>query len=138
MRRLLILLIVLVAPVLYAQRRRAIVVPSVPPCSMVEGTPGVTFTRDEGATLAPVAQPLQGTAYTYGLAALDVPRTFLSFHGNTLSMSSDDGCHWNAIGNYTADFPPTITAAKGGRAYIWSDNRQFLLRYDSRGVKALK
>jgi hypothetical protein len=138
MRRLLILLTVFLAPVLYGQRRRAVVVQSFPPCSVVEGTPGVTFTRDEGATLAPVAQPLQGTVYTYGLAALDVPRTFLSFHGNTLSISSDDGCHWSAVGNYSADFPPTITAAKGGRAYIWSDNRQFLLRYDNGQVKTLK
>jgi hypothetical protein len=36
------------------------------------------------------------------------------------------------------DFPPRITAAKGGRAYAWSDNRTFLVRYDSRGAVKLK
>ena len=131
-------MLVLVAPVMTAQRRRAAVPMLFPPCSIIQGTPGVTFSRDEGRTLTPIAQPLAGTAYTYGLAALDVPHTFLSFHSNTLSISTDDGCHWTSLGDYAADFPPTITAAEGGRAYIWSDNRQFLLRYDRRGVVALK
>jgi hypothetical protein len=139
MRRILTLsLIVLIAPVLYAQRRRAAIVTPFPPCSLIEGTPAVTFTRNEGATLTPIEQPLQGTAYTYGLAALDVPRMFLSFHGNTLSVSSDDGCHWRAVGSYSAEFPPSIAAANGGRAYVWSDNRQFLLRYDNGVVTTLK
>jgi len=138
MLRTLSLLMVIIAPVMYAERRRAAVVVPFPPCSIVEGTPAVTFTRDEGRTLAPVAQRLSGTGYTYGLAALDVPHTFLSLHKQTLSISTDDGCHWRAIGDYVADFPPTITAAQGGRAYIWSNNRQFLLRYDSTGVTTLK
>ena len=138
MRRILILLLVLGAPVVYGQRRRSIIQTFFPPCSVVEGTPGVTFTRDEGQTLAPVAERLSGVAYTYGLTFLDVPHTMLSFHRETLSISNDNGCHWRALGDYRADFPPTITAAAGGRAYIWSDNRRFLLRYDSRGVTTLK
>ena len=131
-------MLLITAPVMYGQRRRAVVQTFFPPCTVVEGTPGVTFTRDEGQTLAPIAQDLRGVAYTFGLTFLDIPHTMLSFHRSTLSISNDDGCHWRAIGDYTADFPPTITAAKGGRAYIWSDNRQFLLRYDERGVTSLK
>ena len=138
MRRILTLLLLVAAPLAFGQRRRAAAPPLFPPCSVVEGTPGVTFSRNEGGTLARMAQPLRGTAYTYGLAALDVPHTLLSFHGPTLSISRDDGCHWTPLGDYVADFPPSITAAPGGRAYIWSDNRQFLLRYDDNGVVALK
>jgi hypothetical protein len=37
-----------------------------------------------------------------------------------------------------AEFPPSITPAPGGRAYAWSENRSFLVRYDSRGAKTLK
>ena len=138
MRRILTLLLLAAAPVMSAQRRRAITPPSYPPCSIVEGTPGVTFTRDEGNSLSPVAQRLEGVAYTYGLAALDIPDTLLSWHGSTLSISSDAGCHWRSLGDYPYDFPPSITAAPGGRAYIWSDNRLFLMRYDERGVVTLK
>jgi len=138
MRRILTLLLLVAAPFVSGQRRRAVIPPDLPPCFMVDGTPAVTFTRDHGRTLAPIAQRLEGIGYTYGLAALDVPRTLLSWHRDTLSISTDAGCHWRALGDYTSDFPPTITAAQGGQAYIWSDNRPFLMRYDSGGVVTLK
>ena len=109
-----------------------------PGCTMITGTPAVTFTRDEGRTLAPSSEPLSGIGYTYGLAALDTPGTLLSWHKNTLSISTDHGCSWRALGDYATDFPPSITAARGGRAFAWSDNREFLLRYDSRGPAVLK
>lgn len=106
---------------------------------MVTGTPAVTFTRDEGRTLAPVAQTLTGFAYTYGLAPLDAS-TLLAWHRNDLLISNDNGCSWGVVTTSTEwDFPPTITpAGSSGRAYIWSDNRRFLMRYDSRGVVKLK
>lgn len=138
MRRILTLLLLAATPVMSAQRRRAVVPPAFPPCVTVEGTPAVTFTRDQGRTLAPVAQRLEGIGYTYGLAALDVPQTLLSWHRDTLSISTDAGCHWRALGDYSSDFPPSITAAEGGRAYIWSDRRLFLMRYDADGVVTLK
>ncbi|MGZ7032593.1 MAG: WD40/YVTN/BNR-like repeat-containing protein [Thermoanaerobaculia bacterium] len=138
MRRTVFIFVLMIAPLAMGQRRRAVVPVAFPPCSTIEGTPAVTFTRDEGRNLAPTALRLEGTGYTYGLAALDVPHTLLSFHRSTLSISNDDGCHWSALGDFTADFPPSITAAQGGRAYIWSDNRVFLMRYDSNGVVSLK
>ena len=129
----------LALPLAAQSRRRATIAPvAFPGCSVVNGTPGVTFTRDEGRTLAPVAQPLTGIGYTYGLAVLDTPRTMLSWHKSTLSISHDNGCTWQPLGDFAFDYPPSITAARGGRAFAWSDNRQFLLRYDSRGVMALK
>jgi photosystem II stability/assembly factor-like uncharacterized protein len=126
-------------PLAAQARRRATTAPvPFPGCSVVNGTPAVTFTRDEGRTLAPVAQALTGVGYTYGLAALDTPGTMLSWHKATLSLSHDYGCSWQPVGDWQTDFPPTITAARGGRAFAWSDNREFILRYDSRGAVVLK
>jgi len=126
-------------PLAAQSRRRATTQPvPFPGCTIVNGTPAVTFTRDEGRTLTPTAQPLSGIGYTYGLAALDTPGTMLSWHKSTLSISQDNGCSWQPVGDFETDFPPTITPARGGRAFAWSDNRQFILRYDSRGAKVLK
>jgi len=85
-----------------------------------------------------MAEPLTGIGYTYGIAALDTPGTLLSWHKSTLSISTDSGCSWRPIGDWAIDFPPTITAARGARAFAWSDNREFLLRYDARGASQLK
>jgi photosystem II stability/assembly factor-like uncharacterized protein len=98
----------------------------------------VSFTRDEGRTFAPRATALGGIAYTYGLAALDTPGVLLSWHRDTLSSSRDDGCSWTPVGSFVTDFPPRIEPARGGRAYAWSDNRAFFLRYDERGARQLK
>jgi hypothetical protein len=127
MRRLLILTLLFSTAALAAPRRRVIG----QPCSLITGTPGVTITRNEGVTLTPNAEPLTGVGYTYGLAALDAT-TLLAFHKDTLSLSTDGGCSWRPLGQWQTDFPPSITSAGGGRAFVWSDNRDsFLLRYDA-------
>ncbi len=133
------LLIAVAVPAFSEVRRRtAAPPPPFPGCTSVTGTPAVTFTRDEGRTLANVTEPLTGIGYTYGVAPLDTRGTLLSWHKSTLSISTDNGCSWRAIGDWTIDFPPAITAARGGRAFAWSDNRDFFLRYDSRGATQLK
>ena len=138
-RRILLLLIVLLALPLAAERRRAVRSPELyPHCAMITGTAAVTFTRDEGRTLAPSSESLQPIAYTYGLAALD-DDSLIAWHRDDLLVSTDAGCSWRVVATIPgADFPPTITAAPGGRAYAWSDNRSFLVRYDSRGAVPLK
>ncbi|HEV7238534.1 MAG TPA: dispase autolysis-inducing protein [Thermoanaerobaculia bacterium] len=106
---------------------------------MITGTAAVTFTLDQGRTLVPSAEPLTPIAYTYGLAALEETDTFMAWHRDDLLVSNDAGCSWRVVANLPgADFPPTITAAPGGRAYAWSENRSFLVRYDSRGTVKLK
>lgn len=111
-----------------------------PQCAMVTGTAAVTFTLDEGATLAPSAVPLVPVSYTWGLAAmLDDDETLVAWNRNDLLISTDAGCSWRVAATIEgSDFPPTITAAPGGRAYAWSENRKFLVRFDSRGAKTLK
>lgn len=135
-----LLLLVSTVPVFASRRRAATPRESHPPCSMVTGTAGVTFTRNEGRTLAPSTAPRRPLAYTYGLAAmLDEPHTLMAWHGNDLLISKDDGCSWRVEATFDDwDFPPSLTPARGGRMYAWSDNRAYLVRYDSRGAKKLK
>ena len=123
-----------------ATRRRAAKSAEVfPVCSMVTGSAAITFSRDHGRTLAPTAERLSGIGYTFGLAALDEKDTLLAWHRSDLLISTDAGCSWRVVATFAdVDIPPTITAAKGGRAYAWSDNRRFLVRYDSRGAVKLK
>jgi hypothetical protein len=139
-RRLTILVLILAALPAAAKRRAVAVTPPFPPCAMVTGTAAVTFTHDFGQTLAPSAEPLRPIAYTYGLTPmLDEPDTFLAWHRDDLLISTDAGCSWRVEATVEgSDFPPRITPARGGRAYAWSDNRRFLVRYDSRGTKVLK
>ena len=106
---------------------------------MITGTGAVTFTHDEGRTLAPSSESMTPIAYTWGLVALDEPDTLLAWHKSDLLLSTDGGCSWRVAAHIEGwDFPPTLTAAKGGRAYAWSENRSFLYRYDSRGAVSLK
>src|SRR5512142_1597435 len=69
-RRTLLVLFLIATPVVAGERRRSVAFPhSFPSCTVVTGTPAVTFTRNWGQTLAPVAERLEGVGYTYGLAA---------------------------------------------------------------------
>ncbi|MGZ8867306.1 MAG: WD40/YVTN/BNR-like repeat-containing protein [Thermoanaerobaculia bacterium] len=137
-RVLTVLAIALLAHPAVANRRRS-VTPSFPPCTVITGTAAVTFTRDAGRTLAPSTETLEGIGYTYGVAALDEPGVLLAWHRDDLLISRDHGCSWLPFQTIPgADFPPRLTAAQGGRAYGWSDNRRFLIRYDARGVVNLK
>jgi hypothetical protein len=124
------------------ERRRTTSPKPFPPCTTVTGTAAVTFTRDGGRTLAPTSERLEGIGYTYGLAALDKGngKSFLAWHKTALLLSEDAGCSWSEVARFDdlETFPPQITAAKGGRAYAWSENGRFLVRYDARGVVRLK
>ena len=123
-----------------APRRRAAAQPPLfPPCSMITGTAAVTFTSDYGRTLAPSAQSLSGIGYTYGVVTLDEPGAVLAWHRDDVLLSGDHGCTWRVVATVPgADFPPALAAARGGRAYAWSENRFFLARYEHGGVVTLK
>jgi hypothetical protein len=139
-RSILLVVLSLVAGSALAARRHIAGAPggSFPGCAVVSGTPAVTFTVDGGRTLAPTVQQFSTLGYTYGLAALDSPATLLAWHQSSLLISTDDGCSWRSIFSYDSPdlFPPRIQAAKGGGAYIWSDNRDSvpLFRYDPSGT----
>lgn len=107
-----------------------------PACQSVTGTSAVTFTLDEGATLAPTPGQLSGIGYTWGLAALDTPNTLLAEHQGHLLRSEDAGCSWTEIATLAGGIFK-LTAAPGGRAYAWVDNGAAFYRIDGDGVHPL-
>jgi hypothetical protein len=142
-RRTAVLLSLLVLAALPAlARRRAVSPPRAlyPACSMVTGNSAVTFTRNEGQTLAPFAAPPPPIAYTYGLASMiDEADTLVAWHRDDLLISDNAGCSWRIAATVAgSDFPPRLEPARGGRVYAWSENREFFVRYDSRGAVKLR
>jgi photosystem II stability/assembly factor-like uncharacterized protein len=141
-RRTALLLALFVVLALPAAARRRAVTPreQYPPCSMVTGSSAVTFTRNDGWTLAPFAVSPQPIAYTYGLAAMvDEIDTLVAWHRDDLLLSTDAGCSWRVVATIEgSDFPPKLVTARGGRVYAWSENRLFFVRYDSRGAVKLR
>lgn len=99
-----------------------------PACAAIMGTNAVTFTSDEGATLAPTPGQLQGTVYT-SVVALDTPNRLLATAMDKLLSSSDAGCTWTEVATLQGA-PFKLTAAAGGRAYAWQDNGDALYRLD--------
>ena len=141
MKRFVLLFLVVILALPAAARRRAVTPrQQYPPCSMVTGSSAVTFTRNDGWTLAPFAAAPQPIAYTYGLAAMiDEIDTLVAWHRDDLLLSTDAGCSWRVVATVEgSDFPPKLEPARGGRVYAWSENRLFLVRHDSRGAVKLK
>ncbi|WNG50526.1 exo-alpha-sialidase [Archangium minus] len=116
------------------EQQKALAGWTVPTCSHITGTNAISFTRDEGATLASTGT-LTGTVYTPGLVALDTANTLLAVHANSVIRSTDAGCTWSSIGTVPAGL--TLTAAAGGRAYAWAENGSGLYRIEGTTITAL-
>ena len=102
----------------------------VPACATVSGTSAVTFSNDDGETVAPSsAPPLTGVAYTFGLTVLDTPNNVLADNDGHLLLSTDAGCSFTDVG-VTGVPAAVLTAAKSGLAYGYVDNDAGLYRYD--------
>jgi hypothetical protein len=100
-----------------------------PACATISGTAAVTFTRDEGQTLAPTAETLTPIGYTFGLVALDTPNVLLAEHKGSILRSEDAGCTWKTVGAVGGS-PLVLVAAQGDRAYAFKDNDAPLYRID--------
>lgn len=107
-----------------------------PECSQVTGTWAVTFTSDDGATVAPGEGTLGGVAYTYGLAALDTPNVLVAEHAGRLLRSVDAGCSWTDIGAAPQTIM-TLVAAPQGRVYGYGGSSDVLFRLDETTVSPL-
>jgi len=81
-----------------------------PPCIRVAGTAAVTFTTNEGATVAPTEGELTGVKYTRGLAALS-ESTLLAVHDGALLRSTDAGCNWTRIGTLPYEYVALVAAS---------------------------
>jgi len=112
-----------------------------PSCKSISGSSSVAITSNEGATLITSGKPLRPTTYAYGLAVLpDVPNTMYLAHDRVLLRSTNAGCRWTEVGTVptTSDgFPISLVAARGDRAFSWSDNRNDLARIDGTTITTL-
>ena len=107
-----------------------------PDCDMVTGTGAVTFTFDEGNTLAPMDGQILPVTYTFGLVALGQPGALLAASGDQILASSDAGCSWDSVGQITGG-TPVLRAAGDTRAYGFVDNGEGLTRIDDGVITAL-
>ncbi len=107
-----------------------------PTCTTITGSGGVTFSRDQGATLAPTSPVLTATKYTMGIAVLGEPGRIVAGHDGEVILSLDSGCTWTSIGTTDGE-TMVLTAAGAKRAYGFGDNRTALVRIDDATVTKL-
>lgn len=108
---------------------------TVPTCTTVEGPGAVTFTHDEGASLAATGA-LTPVTYTFGLVALGEPDTLLASSAGALLRSEDAGCTWAEI----AELPHPLLRLERGPddvVYGWFDNEDVVARIDAGVVTTL-
>jgi hypothetical protein len=107
-----------------------------PSCSAVRGTAYVTYSKDEGKTLAPVADEMSGNVNTTGLVALTKDLLYVENQGEIL-QSRNGGCTWLPIGavNYS---PLTLTAGGTSRVYAWGDNANYFARIEGGTITELR
>lgn len=111
-----------------------------PACDSVIGTGAVSFSHDEGATLAPMDQQIVPVTYTFGLVALSEPGFLLASSKAEILASTDAGCTWHSIGPASGPNSSSLRLQAAGdvRAYGWGDNDIALLRVDGEAITALK
>jgi len=110
-----------------------------PNCDSVTGTGAVSFSADQGATLAPMDQVIKPVTYTFGLVALGKPGAMLAGSGQKLLASSDAGCSWHEIGPGAGPNTPAmrLRAAGDTRAYAYGDNDSVIVRVDDEVITKL-
>lgn len=110
-----------------------------PTCNSVTGTGAVSFSADQGATLAPMDQVITPVTYTFGLVALGKPGAMLAGSGEKLLASADAGCSWHEIGAGTGPNSPALRLRAAGdtRAYAFGDNDVVIVRIDDEVITKL-
>lgn len=110
-----------------------------PACASVTGTGAVTFSFDQGATVAPMDQQIVPVHYTFGLVALGKPGAMLAGSGQQILASSDAGCSWHSIGMGAGPNAPALILRAAGdtRAYAFGDNDPTIVRVDDEQITKL-
>jgi len=103
----------------------------VPTCNRIQGTNAVSYTTDEGLTLARTRR-MTGFVFTRGLVTLDIGNTLLATstvsNQNSVLRSEDAGCSWEQVASIPDSAALFLTAAPGGEAYGWSRGRDMIYR----------
>ncbi|MEW6413153.1 MAG: T9SS type A sorting domain-containing protein [Candidatus Zixiibacteriota bacterium] len=112
----------------------------VPTCTRISGTPAVTYTTDDGVTMATTSL-LRGIVYTYGLVALDEANVLLASsmtsQGTSILRSDDAGCSWKEVTLLGVNELLLLKAAPGGKAYGYSRGRDTFYRIEGQAVYTL-
>ncbi len=110
-----------------------------PACDGVTGTGAVTFSFDQGATVAAMDQAIVPVTYTFGLVALGKPGAMLAGSKQEILASSDAGCSWHSIGPTPANNAPALMLRAAGdtRAYGFGDNDSAIVRIDDEVISKL-
>lgn len=99
-----------------------------PQCGVVQGDGSVTFTRSDGAFLAPTTTAVSPVAYPR-LVALDTPNTLVAVAKRSIQRSTDAGCTWRQIAGTELNLATyDLAAGPGGTAYAYGVNDQPVYR----------
>lgn len=98
----------------------------VPACAVVRGGGGgLTYTHDNGKTMASTGQHLYETTYTFSLVALGSPNTLLAVKDERLLLSRDAGCSWGVAAPLGSDWVK-LSPAGNAKAFGWGLGRSYL------------
>ncbi|GGR71586.1 hypothetical protein GCM10010169_14340 [Micromonospora fulviviridis] len=105
-----------------------------PQCGTVQGDGSVTFTRNDGAFLAPTTTPVSAVAYPR-LVALTTPNTLVAISKRSIQRSVDAGCTWQRIAATELDLATyDLAAGPDGTAYAYGINDQPVYRVQGEQV----
>lgn len=99
------------------------------PNCIVAGAPALTFSSNEGATMAPTSESLSGVVYAHGVVATDTPGVLWATVGTSVMRSEDYGCNWSEAG-VLGWSPMRLAQGPGERVWAWSDNATYVYRID--------
>lgn len=109
-----------------------------PQCGKVAGDGSVSFTRDEGQSIAPTSDAPQPVQYAFALEPLSTANTLLTVDNRgTVQSSPDAGCSWLTIGSVKGFAVPRLVAGPKGEAYVWDEKSPTLYRIDGNRVSPL-
>jgi hypothetical protein len=91
-----------------------------PGCTSITGTPSVTFTLDEGKTLALTEIQFTQTLFAAGIVATAVPGLMLASSGGDAIVSTDSGCTWSVLATIGTGVY-RLAKGVGGVAWAWTD-----------------
>ncbi|MEV5576394.1 hypothetical protein AB0L06_40730 [Spirillospora sp. NPDC052269] len=107
-----------------------------PGCKTVGGDGSVSYTRNDGRTVAPTANVMRPTKLVLGLEALARPNQMLSVDDRgQVARSTDAGCSWRPLASLSGvDGAWSISPAADGTAYVWSFSGDRVYHVDGTNV----
>ncbi len=111
---------------------------SVPACSTITGTPAITFTTDQGTTLAATELSFTDPIITGGVVTTDVDDLMLATVGAEVIASPDAGCTWSSLLTEPLGTKAIYRLSEGvdGAAWAWTPDAAEVHLIDGVGATA--